>query len=82
MNPNFINSGAFESAAIAVISVFGIIAALMSPTLYNGHQAKKLLTSFRNSAVKNLNEARNPGLATEIVLQKIWYVAISFNSPG
>lgn len=76
MDPNFINSEAFYLIAIIAILAIGLIA-FAGLKIYRRQKGKNLLASFKKSAIKNLAEARQPGLAIEIVLEKIWYVAMS-----
>lgn len=79
MDKTFINSEAFDLIAITAILVFGIVF-FVGLKLYHVHKGKKIIESFKNSAIRNLNEARQPQLDPVIVFQKISYVAMSLIS--
>jgi len=76
MNPNFINSETLGSTVIIVILTFGLIFFAILK-LYRRQQGKNLLASFKKSAIKNLAEARQPGLAIQSVFEKLWYMSLS-----
>ncbi len=84
MDPKFIASETFEIIAIIAITAVGLITFVIL-RWHRIQKKKELLASFRASAIKNLDEARAPGLTTEIIFEKLHYTAIcliSLNNLG